>query len=510
MRKLFTAFCLSLFSVFSFAQNTIQVQKPYVEIRDSVPARSEEGQDSLKLIDEYLKTAQYRCALALLDSMNLTDTLLEKKAICHVNLYEYPQAIAILYKLSRENTGNIPVRLRLASIYEAVQKYSLALACYEELMELDPANDYYKIQKANSLYACEKINQALEQYKALCDSCDNVYLLKRLAMCYEKLNNDKSARYYYAMAWDQDTTDVYAAASLVKLLIKGGQYELAKFASDRYIAFDSTYNTMNSLNAYAYYNLNMYKEAAQRFEKCLQRGDSSLFVTRGLGTTYFFMENDSLANPMLELAYKADTTNSQVLYALAQTCFNLEKYQDAIKYYEILLEKDIPSDYKLYRYYSAIGDAYHKGGRLEPAVRSFFMASARTTDNEEHMILYEKLANIYDYELNSYLNAVNYYNKYRVTLLNSEISLGGVEDDLSKLELSEDTISKIKDMRLKIARVDERLDSLKELMPKGLSGRLQDTNIRKVVEIIENGKLLNSNREDTSRVSKDSIVVQTK
>ncbi|MDR3060590.1 MAG: tetratricopeptide repeat protein, partial [Dysgonamonadaceae bacterium] len=313
MRNFFTTFCLSLFSIFLFAQNTIPVRELEVEIQDSIPVQMEESRDSLKLIDDYLKIAQYRRALELLNRINLTDSfvLLEKKVV----------------------------------IYEATQKYSLALACYESLIQLDPTSDYYRIQKANALYICEKIKPALALYEELCDSCDNVYLLKRIAMCYEKLNDERRARYHYARALDQDTTDAYATASLAKLLIKAGQYGLAKFVSDRYIAFDSTYNTINSLNAYAYYNLEMYGEAAQRFEKCLQRGDSSLFVTRGLGTTYFFMENDSLANPMLELAYKADTTNSQVLYALAQTFFNLDKYPEAIKYYEILLEKDIPSDY---------------------------------------------------------------------------------------------------------------------------------------------------------------------
>jgi hypothetical protein len=127
------------------------------------------------------------------------------------------------------------------------------------------------------------------------------------------------------------------------------------------------------------------------------------------------------------------------------------------------------------------------------------------------MNLYEKLANIYDYELKNYWNAVNYYNKYRVTLLNREISLGGVEDDLSQLTLSEDTISEIKEMRLKIAEVDKRLASLKEFMPQEQLGKPQDADIRKIMEMVENSKLLKPNQQqDTSRVSKDSIVIQTK
>jgi len=81
------------------------------------------------------------------------------------------------------------------------------------------------------------------------------------------------------------------------------------------------------MHAVAYYNKNLYGNAAPRFEKCRAVGDSSLTVIRSLGISYFFLENDSAAYPYLKQAYESDTTNMTVLYAIASVSHNLGHYR---------------------------------------------------------------------------------------------------------------------------------------------------------------------------------------
>ncbi len=505
MKKQIVVLIFLVMSISSFAQDTTVVGKSIEN-----PVLETESADSLALIDKHIDMYQFRKALDVLATMKPDKTLLEKKALCHSSLYEYPQAIEIMEKLTKENPKDVSLKLKLIALYEPTQKYSKIITCYDELVELDPTNDYYKIQRANFLYSRENYEGALEQYKNVCDSCDNNFLVKRLAMCYEKLNDTKNAKYLYARAWDLDTTDGFSATSLVKFLIKDRQYDLALFASDRYIAIDSTYTPMNSLNAFVYYCMDQYDEAARRFTKCLEKKDSSLLVTRSLGYAHFFMERDSLANFPLQLAYNKDTMDNKVLYPLAQTYFHLGDYPKAIELYEKLLKRKIPTEEELYNYYEKLGEAYYNNKDYVLAVGKFHMAESHVIEYKDKVELHKKMAFCFDYDLNDYGNALDHYEKYRSGLLSREISLGGVEDDLSKLNLSEDLVSKINEVRKEMGEIDVRIAYLKE----NLNGTIQTINGQRVLirETPDGKKTISflGREPDSVKVATDSSSVQKK
>ncbi len=467
MKKLFVTFCLVSFCLFwitisSFAQEMVVVQQSDSAIQVADKIQHDKSNDSVKLVDAYLNKYQYRQAIDLISKMKPTKELLEKKASCYASLYEYPQAVEILEMLAKKNPKDISLKLKLISIYESTQKYSKTLASYNELIELDPTNEYYKIQRANFLYSRENFNGALEQYKELCDTCDNNFLSKRLAMCYEKLKDNKSAIYFYARAWDLDTMDGYSATSLTKLLILDKQYKLAIFASNRYVAFDTTYTPMNSMNAFAYFCSDNFDEAARRFQKCMARGDSSLLVTRTLGQTHFIMERDSLANLPLQLAYDKDTMDNKVLYPLAQTYANLGNYAKAIELYKTLMKRKIPEEHELYRYYLLLGEAYYGNKEYKLAVGKLHMATQYVVEYQEKVKLHKRLAYCFDYDLKDYYPAIIHYEAYKSGLLSREISLGGVENDLSTLNLSKDTVETILGVRAEMAEIEQRIKSLQD------------------------------------------------
>jgi tetratricopeptide (TPR) repeat protein len=461
MKKIFLTFCLFSITISSFTQDVVIQQSDSVILEPPlIPAI--EIPDDLTQVDEYMRLFQYRKALDLMAKMEPTKALLEKKAVCHTNLYEYPQAIEILEQFSKRNPKDVALKLQLISLYEPTQKYSKTMSCYQELVNMDPTNDYYRIQMANFLYSRDNFKDALETYKSVCDSCDNNFLVRRLAMCYEKLNDIKTAKYHYAKAWDLDTTDGFSAATLVKLLIVDKQYDLAIYASDRYVAFDSTYSPMNSLNAFAYYCSDMYDKSAGLFQKCMQKGDSSLLVTRGLGISHFFMERDSLANLPLQLAYTKDTTNLKVLYPLAQTYYNLGNYPEAIECYKELLKRKVPTEEELYKYYKGLGDAYYDNEDFELAIGKLHMALQHVIEYRDKVELHKKMAHCFDHELKDYIRALTHYESYKSGLVSREIFLGGGEDDLSELDLPENVIAEIDAVRMEIKELDQRIASLKD------------------------------------------------
>ena len=477
MRKIILTVCVLLMSLYSSAQDMITsvrdtiiieelkvVEETPLVIQVGNEEQSTSLSDSIALVDKYIDKSQYRNALKLLEILPPTQALLEKKANCHASLYEYPQAIGILETISEQNPTNTSLKLKLISIYEQTQWFDKTMKCYNELLELDPENDYYKLQRANFLYSREKIREALAQYQELCDSCDNNFLVRRLASCYEKLNELKTAKYLFAKAYDLDTLDGYSAASLVKLLIKDRQYELAIYASNRYMASDSTYTTMNALNAYAYYCSEDYNGAARRFQKCMENGDSSLLVVRTLGFAHFTMQRDSLAHLPLQLAYKQDTTNIQVIYSLAQTYFFLGDYPNSIKYYTELMKQKVPTEDELYYYYKKWGEAYQKNEDFKLAVGKYLLSLEHVEIYSDKVELLGMLARCLDYDLKDYSRAIDYYEQYRSGLSSREINLGAVEDDLSKLDLTDAQVTQINQVRKEIVELDARIVAIEELI----------------------------------------------
>ena len=478
MKKIVLIVCALLMSAYSFAQDTLTVVpdttkveelKTVEEMPPVTPIENEVQRktlsDSIALVDKYIEKFQYKNALQLLETLPPTRALLEKKANCFASLYELPPAIEILEKLSAQNPKDASLKLKLVSIYEQTQWYPKTIACYNELIELDPTNDYYKLLRANYLYSRENIRAALEQYQELCDSCDNNFLVRRLASCYEKINELKTAKHLFARAWDLDTLDGFSAASLVKLLIKDKQYELAIFASNRYMAIDSTYTSMNAMNAFAYYCYEQYNEAARRFQKCVENGDSSLLVMRTLGLSHFIMERDSLANEPLQLAYKQDTTNLKVLYPLAQTYSFLGDYPNAIKHYAELMKQRLPTEDELYSYYRKWGEAYYDNGEYDLAVGKLHMSLRHVIEYSDKVELLKKMAYCYEHHLKNTPLAISYYKQYRAGLLSQEISLGGVDEDLSTLNLTDAQVNQITKVRKEIAALDEHLVALQNSIP---------------------------------------------
>ncbi|MDR3266422.1 MAG: tetratricopeptide repeat protein, partial [Tannerella sp.] len=281
----------------------------------------------------YLQKAQYQQAIEYINRQEVSKDFLYQKALCYKSLNDFSKAIELLEPLSEEYPEDIPVKLQLALCYESTLSYLKGVDCYEKLMQIDSTNVFFQVRKADLLYRAEKYPVALEEYFAINPEFNPGYLTKSIAMCYDKLNQPDSAKVYFSNAWEIDAKDSFSALSLVKIHLKQEDFQSALIVSEKFISRDSTNIQMNILNAHTYYSLNRYEEAAGRFEKCRLQGDSSLTVNKSLGISYYFLKNDSLAFPCLNQAYSQDTTNTNVLYALASVNYNLGYYPDAIKYY---------------------------------------------------------------------------------------------------------------------------------------------------------------------------------
>ena len=405
--------------------------------------------DTLKI---YIQNAKYRQAIEFIDSKEPTKDLLFQKAQCCKSLNDYQSAIEILTALSEEYPDDITIKLQLASCYETASIYSKSIECYNNLIRLDSTNSYFQVRKADLLYRSEKYSLALNAYLEIDSTYNQNYIARCIAMCYDKLNQTDLAKDYFRYAWKLNEKDAYSACSLVKILVKEENFLSALDYSEKFIEKDSTNSTMNALNAYAYYNIQNYEVALPRFEKCLQRGDSSVIVNRTVGYIYYFYDKDSLARTFLQQAYLQDTTNNNLLYILGKVNSKLTYYDEATECFHKVIERFAPPSrnvlFGLYKELALANDSLRKFDR---AIGTYSRALSYSSNTTDQMELNFRIAYLYDNELNNYTLAVMYYKQYRVCLFNYQSSLKEDEDE-----------KEIKEIDEKLNALDEYLKQLME------------------------------------------------
>lgn len=409
------------------------------------------AQETQKVLADYIANFQYQKALDYIEKQDPTKELLLKKVLCYKALGDFKRAMSILEPLSEEYPTNLQIKSELAFCSEALGQWQKSLGYYTDLIRLDSTNAYFKKQKADILYQCEKYNEALDMYQTVYREYGFVNSLKRSAQCFEKINQADSAKLYYAMAWEVDSTDNYSAASLINLNLKTEHYGNAMLLSDIYLKKDSTNKQINLLNALSYYSADLYEEAISRFSKCYADGDSSLIVNRSLGIAYYSLKDSYGAQPHLEAALRQDSTNNNVLYCLAVVCNDLAEHKKAIPYFKKLLDRTIPPDFTLYLYYKGLATAYDKGSDFQASIDTYLKALNYAGPNQK-MSTYYTISNLYDTRLKDVEKAMDYYKLYRGSLVS-------YLDELKKKEAPD--LDEIKDVESRIKYLDEHLKKMR-------------------------------------------------
>lgn len=407
-------------------------------------------------LNGYLRNFQYQKALDYIDTQEQTKELLIQKGFCYKSLGDYQKALEILYPLSKEYVNDFQIITEMAFCYEALSQRELSIDCYNKLISLDSANVYFRMQKADLLYQQEKYRQSLDLFQYINIHHEMPNASKRIAQCFEKLNMADSAMVYYKAAWDRNFNDGFSASSLVNLCLKNKRALEALGYSDLYLEKDTTNRQMNLLNALSYYSVDDYEGAIVRFKKCYDRGDGSLVVLRSLGISYYSMNDSYNAQPLLEEAFRQDTTNNNVLYCLAIACNDMGEHKKAIPYFIKLLERTIPPDLTLYLYYRNLGSAYDKGSHFREAADTYVKALTYGGENQK-MNLYYMIGNLFESSLDDKDKAITYFKLYKTSLSDYLNSLK-VKENVDPNEV-EEIESKARYLDLHILKLEKETGS---------------------------------------------------
>lgn len=368
-------------------------------------------------IDSYINRYLFDKALGLIDSQEESNSLMQKKALCLKNLNKYADAITVGEEIVKKYPEDKQSVAELAICYQALSKWDKSLECYNQLINKDSTNIYFRIQRADMYMRQDKYAEALSEYSTLTEKYGMDNMLRKIAQCYDNLNMPDSARVYYNKSWSKDFFDTFSVAGLINLDIKKGKtgYDEAIRISDHYVERDSTSQQINLLNALSYYAADLYEAAAARFEKCYNRGDSSLVVQRSLGFCYYSLGQNDKAYTFLLKASKIDSVNINILYALGVVANERSDYDTGKRCFGLLIDRAVPTDFTLYQYYRNFAISYEGKEEFSEAVEFFKKAVEYANDNQK-MNLYYTILSLYEIDLKQPREALTYYELYKQSL----------------------------------------------------------------------------------------------
>ena len=360
--------------------------------------------------------------------------------------------------LSQDDEG-IGAMITLGNLYSSQKKYSEANSLFKRGLKIEPDNIDLMIAQSDNFSAQEKIDDAIKvltlattiskenpkvyvglgdayrirgSFKLAADYYKKAIALKKIPEAYTGLGesfarqrkyNDAIVEFNNAISVDPNYAPAYFGKG--RILYFGGQFGDALEAFKKYSELMPGSQEGNSYYAKVLYAQGVYysdrnqnEPANEKFNEALKILDDVLkndpkSATGNLYTAYIYAEKAEIdevnktdfLNKAVEYFSKVDIKNydEEDLQVLAKVNSNLQKYDEAEKYFKMALQKD-SVDYDTYYEW---GKALYKEEKYEAAIEKF-QKSIDLGNPNPFSTLYKGFCY---YSLKQYLDAVPYFQK---------------------------------------------------------------------------------------------------
>jgi tetratricopeptide (TPR) repeat protein len=324
-------------------------------------------------------------------------------------MYAYDSSIkSYLKALSIDSTDN-QILIETANTFKLVQDYQNALHYFSKALLNDTSNVLLRIECANCKFLGEQYSQSNGDFmKIYKEDTLNYFAIKRLAVGYNKVNQNDTSILFFRRAININPSDANNITNLCNILITKDKYQEGIDLSENYRLIDSTNAKVNSVNAYLYLLNKQYDTAVVKFNKCIAFGDSSRFVLKNLGVSYFKKESFDTAKFWLEKAYLLDTTDIVNLQFLGLSCSQSYYKKLGIFYLEKALEQYDPMLKDYATIYRNLVEAY-RGWSLSPCEKTLEVSLKAYELNPKDSLLALFIGSGYDSCKKDYRKAIEYY-----------------------------------------------------------------------------------------------------
>ncbi|NOX88377.1 MAG: tetratricopeptide repeat protein [Calditrichaeota bacterium] len=286
----------------------------------------------------------------------------------------YPAAEKALLKALQSDSANISARIQLARLYFQQGKYRLALPVYRSLIRENPVNSYF---------------------------------LKQAGKCAAKLGNHKSAVRYLEKALKLNTEDLEIYILLFNQFKKQEDWESVLPVVNTGLAVYPSNPKLLLARGDAYFSLQKYDKAAADYLNAMNRGDTTAYLFKKLGVSYYYINDFGAALLALQKSVQKNAQDPIAFYILGLTQKELNMPDKAISSLNKALRLSVP-DY-ISDVYFHLADSYNKNKQYRQALDAYKKVLEY---NPQRKLVLFYMATIYDRYYKDRQTPLRYYQKF--------------------------------------------------------------------------------------------------
>ncbi len=366
-------------------------------------------QDSIAI---YLLNYRYEMALRAIERADPDGTdpeLLYLKASAYRGLNRFQEAVPCLEEILRQDPNDLRCMVDLADCFQSLANYPRTRHYLEMALDIDPGNTFLLSQLADTWFRQRNYKQAKTRYLKAFAADSGYYMSRQLARTYEGLGIADSAVQLYRRALSFNPADYQSTIRLAGLYRDGEDYPAGIRLTEGFLERDSTNIEMLKMNGFLHFLNRDYETSRERFERCITLGDTSDFVNKYLGYSYFKTEDYDAAKGCLEKAWLRDTANADLCYVLGLSCDFSYYKKLGIQYLEKAVELMSPSPTALSRVYRDLGKAYTGYYKYDKALDAYLAAHDL---NPSDTVLIFEIGSHYDNWIKDKGKALEWYGKF--------------------------------------------------------------------------------------------------
>jgi tetratricopeptide (TPR) repeat protein len=327
-------------------------------------------------------------------------------------MYAYDSSIkSYLKALSIDSTDN-QIIIETANTFKLVGDYQNSYRFFSKALQNDTTNTLLQIECANSEFLGEQYNQSNTDFLEIYEKDTlNYFAVKRLGVGFSKVNKLDTSIIFFKKAIAINPTDASNVTNICNLLITKEKYQDGIDLTENFRLIDSTNARVNSVNAYLYLLNKQCDTAVYKFHKCIESNDTSRFVLKNLGVSYFRLERYDTAKYWLEKAYFLDTTDIVNLQYLGISCSQSYYKKLGIDYLEKALEQYNPMLKDYAAIYRNLVEAY-RGWSKTPCKKTLEVSLKAFDLNPKDSLLALLIGTGYDDCKKDYRKAIEFYKIY--------------------------------------------------------------------------------------------------
>ena len=370
--------------------------------------------DPAEQVKALMESCQFSQAVTLAefyishDSTNIELFLLKGRALAA--LFQFRESISALRQAHHIDSTNVRVLDELVSVYRQSGDPGKAISTCRKIISLVPDNRYFSLQLANLYYASEDFRSAIQTLLPLYLTDSSMFFIaKQLGNCFNEIKRSDSAIYFYRRALRITPYDPNVTGKLVNVFIREDDVAMALYWTQVYLAQDSVNIPILKQSAYCYYLLIDFKSSANRLLECLRLGDSSKFIMKYLGLSYYKQDKYDTASPYFRKAFLADTTDAEVCFYYGVSEYRSLGVDTGLVYLNRTFRLLMPTPQFLSTLYVELAAANTATGHADTAIILLLKALEAKPENNT---LRFKIAYQYDFYLRKPYEALPWYREF--------------------------------------------------------------------------------------------------